>query len=97
MTLKLDEGRYSLKYNLKDTNFLQVMKPLDVKTKFYNAERDEVYLEAQVQNITQGIITLERVSLEPSNVFTGNHVFFKYFRWIGRGILRGNAKVIIFG
>ena len=25
------------------------MKPLDVKTKFYNAESDEVYLEAQVQ------------------------------------------------
>ena len=27
---------------------LQVMKPLDVKTKFYNAESDEVFLEAQV-------------------------------------------------
>lgn len=26
----------------------QVMKPLDVKTKFYNADNDEVYLEAQV-------------------------------------------------
>ncbi len=26
----------------------QVLKPLDVKTKFYNAETDEVYLEAQV-------------------------------------------------
>jgi trafficking protein particle complex subunit 13 len=26
----------------------QVVKPLDVKTKFYNAETDEVYLEAQV-------------------------------------------------
>lgn len=25
----------------------QVVKPLDVKTKFYNAETDEVYLEAQ--------------------------------------------------
>jgi len=48
----------------------QVMKPLDVKTKFYNAENDEVYLEAQVQNITQGIITLDKVSLDPSNVFT---------------------------
>ena len=24
------------------------MKPLDVKTKFYNAESDEVFLEAQV-------------------------------------------------
>ena len=28
---------------------IQVMKPLDVKTKFYNAESDEVFLEAQVK------------------------------------------------
>jgi len=48
----------------------QVMKPLDVKTKFYNAESDEVFLEAQVQNITQTAITMERVTLEPSNSFT---------------------------
>ena len=26
----------------------QVLKPLDVKTKFYNADSDDVYLEAQV-------------------------------------------------
>lgn len=26
----------------------QVLKPLDVKTKFYNTETDEIYLEAQV-------------------------------------------------
>ena len=26
------------------------MKPLDVKTKFYNAESDEVFLEAQVNS-----------------------------------------------
>ncbi|XP_076440909.1 trafficking protein particle complex subunit 13-like isoform X1 [Babylonia areolata] len=44
----------------------QVLKPLDVKTKFYNAETDEVYLEAQIQNITPGPIYMERVSLEPS-------------------------------
>ena len=47
------------------------MKPLDVKTKFYNAECDEVFLEAQVQNITMGNINLERVNLEPSSLFTG--------------------------
>merc|ERR1719481_962051 len=46
------------------------MKPLDVKTKFYNAESDEVYLEAQVQNITQATITMDRVTLEPSSSFT---------------------------
>ncbi|KAL4715936.1 hypothetical protein ACJJTC_013236 [Scirpophaga incertulas] len=48
----------------------EVMKPLDVKTKFYNAESDDVYLEAQVQNITSGPITLEQVSLESSQQFT---------------------------
>merc|ERR1711970_1348640 len=48
----------------------QVMKPLDVKTKFYNVESDEVFLEAQVQNITQTTITLDRVTLEPSHTFT---------------------------
>ncbi|XP_053609209.1 trafficking protein particle complex subunit 13 [Plodia interpunctella] len=48
----------------------EVMKPLDVKTKFYNAESDDVYLEAQVQNITSGAITLEQVSLESSQQFS---------------------------
>lgn len=47
----------------------QVLKPLDVKTKFYNAESDEVYLEAQVQNITSNPICLEKVSLESSHLF----------------------------
>lgn len=47
----------------------QVYKPLDVKTKFYNAESDEVYLEAQLQNITSSPISLEKVALEPSPYF----------------------------
>jgi len=47
----------------------QVQKPLDVKTKFYNAESDDVYLEAQIQNITAGPIFLEKVSLDPSPLF----------------------------
>ncbi|MPC46013.1 Trafficking protein particle complex subunit 13 [Portunus trituberculatus] len=46
------------------------MKPLDVKTKFYNAESDEVYLEAGVQNITSGPLCLEKVELEPSPYFS---------------------------
>ncbi|XP_012946357.1 trafficking protein particle complex subunit 13 [Aplysia californica] len=59
----------------------QVLKPLDVKTKFYNAEKrkddrgspfqsDEVYLEAQIQNITPGPIYMEHVSLDPSQQYT---------------------------
>ncbi|XP_031847056.1 trafficking protein particle complex subunit 13 isoform X2 [Nomia melanderi] len=49
---------------------LEVVKPLDVKTKFYNAESDEVYLEAQIQNLTAGPICLEKVSLESSHLFS---------------------------
>lgn len=51
---------------------IQVLKPLDVKTKFYNAENDDVYLEAQVQNITAGPICLEKVALDASHLFNGN-------------------------
>ncbi|CAG9811110.1 unnamed protein product [Chironomus riparius] len=62
----------------------QVLKPLDVQTKFYNAETDEVILEATIQNITANVICLERVELEPSDSYTstslntttdGNSVF----------------------
>ncbi|XP_025109816.1 trafficking protein particle complex subunit 13-like isoform X2 [Pomacea canaliculata] len=52
----------------------QVLKPLDVKTKFYNAESDEVFLEAQIQNITPGPIYMERVSLEPSSQYTAREL-----------------------
>ncbi|XP_012537745.1 trafficking protein particle complex subunit 13 [Monomorium pharaonis] len=48
----------------------QVVKPLDVKTKFYNAESDEIYLEAQIQNLTAGPICLEKVALESSHLFS---------------------------
>uniref|UniRef100_A0A3B4AWS1 Trafficking protein particle complex subunit 13 n=1 Tax=Periophthalmus magnuspinnatus TaxID=409849 RepID=A0A3B4AWS1_9GOBI len=53
----------------------QVLKPLDVKTKFYNAESDlssvtdEVFLEAQIQNITTSPMFMEKVSLEPSIMY----------------------------
>lgn len=61
----------------------QVLKPLDVQTKFYNGE-SEVFLEATIQNITAQTINLERVELEPSESYTvaslnqtseGNSVF----------------------
>jgi len=48
----------------------QVLKPLDVKTKFYNAVDDEVFLEAQVQNITSSPMVMESVKLEPSAAYT---------------------------
>ncbi|KYN18517.1 UPF0533 protein C5orf44 like protein [Trachymyrmex cornetzi] len=53
----------------------QVVKPLDVKTKFYNAESDEVYLEAQIQNLTAGPICLEKVALESSHLFSGDYKY----------------------
>lgn len=47
-----------------------VLKPLDVQTKFYNAETDEVYLEAQIQNITAGPICLESVELQNTDKYS---------------------------
>ena len=66
------------------------MKPLDVKTKFYNAESDEVFLEAQVQNITLGNINLDRVVLEPSSVFTGQ---VRFITWLWNMHNRPNLKL----
>jgi len=63
-------SHHSDKMNFRKFFKFQVMKPLDVKTKFYNAESDEVFLEAQVQNITQTTISIDRVTLEPSHTFT---------------------------
>ncbi|XP_063579939.1 trafficking protein particle complex subunit 13 isoform X6 [Pongo abelii] len=54
---------------------VKVLKPLDVKTKFYNAESDlssvtdEVFLEAQIQNMTTSPMFMEKVSLEPSIMY----------------------------
>lgn len=44
----------------------QVLKPLDVKTKFYNINPVELYLEAQIQNMTDTTMCIEKVSLDPS-------------------------------
>ena len=34
-------------------------------------QTDEIYLEAQIQNLTAGPICLEKVALESSYLFTG--------------------------
>lgn len=54
-----------------------VAKPLDVRTKFYNAESDDVYLEAQVQNTSHLPMVLERVALEPSELYTAEQMSFE--------------------
>ncbi|KAH7718071.1 Protein C56C10.7 a [Aphelenchoides avenae] len=49
-----------------------VNKPIDVRTKFYNAEdnlNNDVYLEAQIQNLCTAPISLEKVVLEPSEFY----------------------------
>ena len=48
---------------------IQVMKPLDVKTKFYNAESDEVFLEAQVKRKGKCLICNQTCSKEQSSIF----------------------------
>lgn len=57
------------KLNFRKFFKFSVMKPLDVKTKFYNAESEDVFLEAQVQNVTAGPLCLEKVGLDPSPMF----------------------------
>uniref|UniRef100_A0A915AJ06 Trafficking protein particle complex subunit 13 n=2 Tax=Parascaris univalens TaxID=6257 RepID=A0A915AJ06_PARUN len=47
-----------------------VTKPIDVRTKFYNAENNDVYLEAQIQNTSATPMILEKVVLEPSDFYT---------------------------
>lgn len=48
----------------------QVLKPLDVQTKFYNTETGEVFLEAQIQNKTIGAICLEKVEFQSSEKYS---------------------------
>ena len=57
------------KLNFRKFFKFNVLKPLDVKTKFYNAESEDVFLEAQVQNVTLGPLCLEKVGLDPSPMF----------------------------
>jgi len=47
----------------------QVLKPLEVKTKFYNTTQDVVFLEAQVQNITTTPLCMSHVRLEASTYY----------------------------
>lgn len=54
-----------------------VEKPLDVKTKFFLAEdnlSNNVYLEAQIQNLCNGPIVLENVELQPSEYYKNDAI-----------------------
>ncbi|XP_038621462.1 trafficking protein particle complex subunit 13 isoform X3 [Tachyglossus aculeatus] len=71
----------------------QVLKPLDVKTKFYNAETDEVFLEAQIQNITTSPMFMEKVSLEPSIMYNVTELNAASFG--GRGVSTFGARTYL--
>ncbi|PAV75694.1 hypothetical protein WR25_08778 [Diploscapter pachys] len=47
-----------------------VAKPIDVKTKFYSAENDDVFLEAQIENTSTAPMFLEKIELESSQNYT---------------------------
>ncbi|XP_012379069.2 LOW QUALITY PROTEIN: trafficking protein particle complex subunit 13-like [Dasypus novemcinctus] len=46
------------------------LPPLDVKTKFYNLEMDNLFLEVQIQNISSTTVFIQKVFLDPSLMFT---------------------------
>lgn len=48
----------------------EVTKPLNIQTQFYDALPDEVYLEALIENITTGTISLEKVEFESPENYT---------------------------
>ena len=67
------EIQYKTPAGLKQTfrKFLKfdVMKPLDITTKIYIVEIDQIYLEAQTQNITNSPTCLKRVELDSSGYY----------------------------
>lgn len=55
--------------NFKKFFKFNVHKPLDVRTTFYNSPTDEMFLEAQIQNLTLSPMYLDEVSMHPSDNF----------------------------
>lgn len=47
------------------------LPPLEVKTKFYNSEMSDLFLEVQIQNISSSTVFIKKVSVEPSEMYTG--------------------------
>jgi len=54
----------------------QVLKPLDVKTKFYSTEDEEILLEAQITNTTPHPLHMHKVLLEPSPLYNVSDLNF---------------------
>nr|XP_034341837.1 trafficking protein particle complex subunit 13-like [Arvicanthis niloticus] len=45
-------------------------QPLDVKTKFYDSDKDDLFLEVQIQNISPVTVFIQNVSLEVPEMYT---------------------------
>ena len=57
------------KNKFKKNQKFQVAKPLDVKTTFFNPLTNDIYLQAQIQNITSVPMVMESVLFEPSSQY----------------------------
>ncbi|CAD5219074.1 unnamed protein product [Bursaphelenchus okinawaensis] len=68
VTYYVDEIEYSFRKFFK----FPVQKPIDVRTKFFNTEdhlNNDVYLEAQIQNLCSNPMIMEKVALDPSELY----------------------------
>ncbi|XP_027288729.1 trafficking protein particle complex subunit 13 [Cricetulus griseus] len=45
-------------------------EPLDVKTKFYNSDKDDLFLEVQIENISHSTVFIREVSLKLPEMYT---------------------------
>ncbi|XP_012905966.1 trafficking protein particle complex subunit 13-like [Mustela nigripes] len=50
------------------------LPPLEVKTKFYNSEKSDLFLEVQIQNISSSTVFIQKVSLNPPEMYTGEEL-----------------------
>ncbi|XP_027629333.1 trafficking protein particle complex subunit 13-like [Tupaia chinensis] len=46
------------------------LPPLNVKTKFYNSDRNDLFLEVQIHNVSSSTVFVQNVSLELSEMYT---------------------------
>ena len=54
----------------------QVLKPLDVRTKFFTTSDEEIFLEAQITNTTPHPLHMQKVVLAPSPLYTVSDLNF---------------------
>ncbi|KAL6029894.1 hypothetical protein STEG23_030825 [Scotinomys teguina] len=50
--------------------YLDLKQYLDVKTKFYNSDKDDLFLEVQIKNTSSSTVFIQKVSLELPEMYT---------------------------